>query len=110
MKEIIAFAVLFLLCIFAFFMSIRSFKEKGFLFNNAYIYANSKEREKMNKKPYYRQSGVVFLLIGIIFMLNSFSMLLKIEWLSYLVIPIMIFTVIYAIVSSVIIERNNKKE
>lgn len=109
MKEIIAFAVLLLLCIFAFFMSIRSFKEKGFLFNNAYIHASIKEREKMNKKPYYRQSGVIFFLIGIIFMLNSFSLLLKIEWLSYLVIPIIILTMIYAIVSSVAIERNKKE-
>ena len=109
MKEIIAFAVLLLLCIFAFFMSIRSFKEKGFLFNNAYIHASIKEREEMNKKPYYRQSGVIFFLIGIIFMLNSFSLLLKIEWLSYLVIPIIILTMIYAIVSSVAIERDKKE-
>ena len=46
-------------------VSIRSFQNKGFLFNNAYIYASKKERGKMDKKPYYRQSAIVFLISSI---------------------------------------------
>ena len=39
MKEIITSCILFIIAIGAFIKSYRSFKEKGFLFNNAYIYA-----------------------------------------------------------------------
>ena len=67
MKEIVPAIILFAVSIFLFFMSVRSFMEKGFLFNNAYIYASKQEREKMNKKPHYRQSAIVFLLLGLIF-------------------------------------------
>ena len=66
MKEIVPASILFAVSIFLFFMSVRSFMEKGFLFNNAYIYASKQEREKMNKKPHYRQSAIVFLLIGLV--------------------------------------------
>lgn len=38
----------------AFVISYFQFKEKGFLFNNAYLYASKAERETMNKSPYYR--------------------------------------------------------
>ena len=60
MKEIITASILFGISFFAFVMSVRSFAEKGFLFNNAYIYATKQEREKINKKPHYRQSAIVF--------------------------------------------------
>ena len=108
MDEIIASSVLWVISAFAFFMSIRSFKEKGFLFNNAYIYASEQERETMNKKPYYRQSGVVFLLIGIVFLLNGFSIFFHTSLISYIAVAIIIIAIVYAIVSSVIIEKQNK--
>ena len=37
-------------------ISIIQFRQKGFLLNNAYIYASKEQRKKMDKKPYYRQS------------------------------------------------------
>ena len=109
MKEIICASILFLISAVSFFVSIRSFMEKGFLFNNVYIYASKQERETMNKKPYYRQSAIVFLLIGLIFLANAFIMLFKVDWIFYIVIAIMIITLIYAIASSITIERNNKR-
>ncbi|MBF4691515.1 DUF3784 domain-containing protein [Fusibacter sp. Q10-2] len=42
----------------AFIISYMQYKEKGFLFNNAYLYASKKERNEMNKKPHYRQSAL----------------------------------------------------
>ena len=45
-------------------LGIRQLLEKGYLLNNAWIYASKEEREKMNKRPYYRQSGICFLMIG----------------------------------------------
>ena len=63
----------------------------------------------MNKKPYYRQSAVVFLLVGLIFLLNGFDLIFKTEWIFYSVIGVMIVAILYAITSSVKIEKNNKK-
>ena len=108
MKEIIVASILFAISIFLFFMSVRSFMEKGFLFNNAYIYSSKEEREKMNKKPHYHQSAIVFLLIGLIFLLNAIAVLLKENWIFYIVAAVVIVTLIYAIVSSITIEKNNK--
>ena len=82
--------------------------QKGFIFNNTYIYASKKEREDMDKKPHYHQSGVVFLLIGFIFLLNGFDLLFKTDWILYVVITIVVLTLIYAIISSVVIEKNKK--
>ena len=108
MKEIIISSILFLVAVGAFIMSYYSFKEKGFLFNNAYIYASKQERETMDKKPHYRQSAIVFLLIGVIFLLNGVSVLLAANWIFFLVIAIAIAAIVYAIVSSIAIERRKK--
>ena len=102
--------VLFLLAIFAFVLSIRSFCEKGFLLNNSYLYASKQERESMDKKPYYQQSAIVFLLIGCIFTLNGFAISLRIDWLSYIAVAVIFGTIVYAIASSVAIERNKKQK
>ena len=110
MKEIIIASILFAVSVFLFFMSARSFMEKGFLFNNAYIYASKQEREKMNKKPHYRQSAIVFLLLGLLFLLIALAVLLEANWICYVGIALIIITLIYAIVSSVIIEKNNKQQ
>ena len=109
MKEIIIASILFAVSVFLFFMSVRSFMEKGFLFNNAYIYASKQEREKMNKKPHYRQSAIVFLLLGLIFLLNALAVLLKVNWIFYIGVAVVAITLIYAIVSSIIIEKTNKQ-
>ena len=109
MKEIIGAGILFLVSAVAFFMSIRSFMEKGFLLNNAYIYASRQEREAMNKTPHYRQSAIVFLLIGCVFLLNGLHVLLKADWILYMVAAMIVITLIYAIVSSIAIERNHKQ-
>ena len=93
--------IMFLIAVFAWILSIRSFLEKGFLLNNAYIYASKSEREKMDKKPHYRQSAVVFLLLGMVFALNGFAALFHVDWIYTLVIVCIISTIIYAIVSSI---------
>ena len=109
MKEIIIASILFAVSVFLFLMSVRSFMEKGFLFNNAYIYASKQEREKMNKKPHYRQSAIVFLLLGIVFLLLALAVLLEAYWISFVGVAVVIITLIYAIVSSIIIDKNNKQ-
>ena len=109
MGNIIGAIALGVIAVLCFVFSYLQFNEKGFLFNNAYIYASKQEREIMNKKPHYKQSGVVFLLIGIIFLINAIDMILQTGWLFYLVIGIAIIAIMYAIVSSVMIEKNKNK-
>lgn len=62
----------------------------------------------MNKKPYYRQSGIVFIMIGIIFLINAVEMVIDTGWLFYMVIVAAIIAIVYAIVSSVVIERGKR--
>lgn len=100
--------ILFVIAAVSFVMGIRSFMEKGFLLNNAYIHASEQEREAMNKKPYYRQSGIVFLLVGLIFLLNGFDLIFKTDWIFGVVIAIVVVVFVYAIASIVRIEKNNK--
>ena len=109
MGNIIAAGVLFFLSACAFVLSIRSFMEKGFLFNNAYLYASKQERETMNKKLHYRQSAVVFLFVGLIFLFSGFNALLKTRWMIYAVIALSIAALVYAIASGVRIERQGKQ-
>ena len=50
----------------------------------------------------------IFLLLGIIWLINAVDMVLQTEWLFYLFIVVAVITVIYAIGSSVIIEKNKR--
>lgn len=82
--------------------------EKGYLFNNAYLYATKAERIQMNKRPYYRQSAVVFMLMGILFLLTAVLALFYIKWIFYIVMAITAIMIVYAVGSSIIIEKRNK--
>ena len=50
-------------------VSLRHFRQKGFLLNNAYIYASKEERERGDYSPHYRQSAIVFLMIALQFLM-----------------------------------------
>ena len=90
-------------------ISVRSFKNQGFLFNNAYIYASKKERETMDKKPYYRQSAIVFLILCFAFIVIGVSVVLRNSRITLLEIPLILGAIIYAVVSSVQISKKEKK-
>lgn len=79
------------------------FRQKGFLFNNAYLFASKEERLHMNKKPHYRQSGVVFCLIGTLCALIAAQTVSKAGILIYFIAAVIAVTIIYAIVSSIVI-------
>ena len=96
-----------ILSVILFTISLLHMYEKGFLINNAYIYASKEEREKMNKKPYYRQSGIVFMFLGIISLLNAFNAELKTIGLFIAILVIVVITIVYAIVSTRSIEKEN---
>lgn len=108
MGNIIGAIILGVIAIACFIFSYLQFQEKGFLFNNAYIYVSKQERETMDKKPHYKQSGIVFIFIGIIFLINAIDTILQTGWLNFFVIGIAVIAIVYAIVSSLIIEKRKK--
>jgi len=109
MADILVAYALLAVSIFVFILSIRSFLEKGYLLNNAYIYASKKERETMDKTPYYRQTAVIFLFLGITFLSLGFAMLLDASWITYIAGAVILITLIYAIASSIVIEKRKNK-
>ena len=110
MATIIVAVILGAIAVICFIISYLQFHEKGFLFNNAYIYASKKERETMDKTPHYRQSGIVFALIGLTFLINTLILIIQIRWLFWLVVGIFVIALVYAVVSSVIIEKRKQQK
>ena len=104
--EIVFAIVLFAIAGLLLILGIRSFMERGFLLNNAYIYATKEERKTMDKKPYYRQSAVVFCILSIAFVIIGLSVLFRNGKIGLLVIPLGVAAIVFAVVSSV---RNNKR-
>ncbi len=106
--EIVIAVIVLLIAVCSFVISFFQFREKGFLFNNAYIFASKAQRSKMDKKPHYRQSAVIFALIGVIFLLLAIEVLAKTGWLLYVELVAIVIAIVFAIVSSIIIERKKK--
>lgn len=98
---IVLFSFSFILLVWG----VLSLFNKGFLFNNAYIYANKKEREQMNNKPYYIQTGIVFILLSIASCLEGFNALLRYDVFFVLFIIIIVVTLVFAIASTIYIDK-----
>ena len=90
------------------FGGVRQLSEKGYLFNNAWIWASESERQTLDKRPYYRQSGTVFLLMAGMWLFIGLYVLLE---SSIMMLPsalCMTAATIYAVVSSARIDRQQK--
>ena len=103
--ELITVIFLFAAAVLLLSLSLRHFLERGYLLNNAYIYASKKERQTMDRKPYYRQSAIVFGILGIVFIVIALSVLNHNSRILILEGLLMAGLVIYAVVSSVLISR-----
>lgn len=108
MGSIIGASILSIAALASFVLSYRQYNEKGPLLNNAYIYASEQDREKINKKPYFKQSSIVFLLVGIIFLILAVDMLLKTTWLVFCSISVAVAAIIYSIISSSKMEKEKR--
>ncbi len=108
--EFIAAIIVFIMAGILFLLGIRHFAERGVLLNNAYLYASEKERRAMDKKPYYRQSAIVFCLLGIVFVIIGLAVIFQNSKLFLLEAVFIAAAVIYAIVSSVKISKRKKNE
>ena len=97
------------IALICYILSLLQFLGKGFLLNNAYIYAGKRERDAMDKRPYYKQSAIVFLLLGALFSVNVLDAILKTDWLIFVAIGIVFSAIFYAILSSILIEKQKNK-
>lgn len=111
--QIICCIIFLALAIGVFVISYFQFKEKGYLFNNAYFWASKEARKRMDadkesKRLYYHQSGFVFMLIGIICLTVAFYIATDWIWMYVAFGISVIITVVYAVVSSVKILLTNR--
>jgi len=109
MTEIIVACVIFVFAGVWVCFGVRSLCQKGFLFNNAYIYASKKQREQMDKKPYYQQTGVAFILIGGLFVIFGLDVVFKTGWIWLFGILYGLAIGVWAVVSTVTIEKRKKQ-
>ena len=89
-------------------LGIMQLLKKGPLINNAWIYADDEQRRTMDKATYYRQSGIVFSMIGIQFGMLGVFCLTQMHIFMYMEFAVIGLVVIYAIISSVMIDRKKK--
>ena len=84
MNNIISIFIVLILFLICLTISILQLSCKGPLLNNAYLFVSKKERENMNKKPHYRQTGIVFLFLSAIFLCLLINIIFKIKILGYI--------------------------
>ena len=70
---------------------------------------SKKERETMNKKPYYRQTAVIFFMMGIVFLVLGLAIFLDAFWFTYIAEAVILIILIYAVASSIVIEKGKKQ-
>ena len=107
--EMITSIIVFFIAGVLLLFSIRSFLQRGFLLNNAYIYASKDERKTMNKKPYYRQSAIVFCVLSALFLVIGLSLVFQNDKVLLLEIPLIVGVIFYAILSTVQINKRTKR-
>ena len=81
-------------------IAVLQFMNIGFPFNTAYLFSSQIVRDTMDKKPYFRQSGIVFLMITAIFIFMGIDLTKGYGWSFLLEIAMMIATVVYIIKSN----------
>lgn len=59
----------------------------------------------MDKSPHYRQSAIVFLWLFVIFVVIGIYSIIHMKWLLMMEVIIMLAVTIYAIVSSITINK-----
>ena len=107
--ELIVAIIMFIFAGICAFISFRQFAEKGVPFNNAYLYASKEERKRMNLKPHFRQSAIVFCFLTAVFIIIGLAIVFQNDKIQLIEIPVIAGAIIYAIASSIRIEKNNKR-
>ncbi len=104
----IASAILFFIVAVCAVIAIRSYRQKGLLLNNAFLHASKKEREEMDKAPYYRQTAVVFSLLACNFLSQGIYALTYKRFFSIMGNVLLLFAIVYAVNSTKAIEEEKR--
>ena len=108
MAEKFLIIILFIISAGSFAASCSYFKEKGFLLNNAYLFASKRSGKKWTKIPLPAVSSHLSADWNYI-LLNTVQMIFNIGWLFYAVLAVTIAAVIYAVISTVKIEKRKSR-
>ena len=79
--------------------SILAFMGKEIILNDTYIKASKETREKMNKKAYCVQTGIIFMFLFVVSLCNALRFILHIKWFTYISLFFLVIGIIYTIVS-----------
>ena len=63
---------------------------------------------ELNKKPYYIQTGIVFVLLSILCALEGFYVLYKNIVFFILILVLVFILIVFAIASTIVIKKNKK--
>ena len=91
--------ILIFLTIASLVFSILNFAGIDAILDDAYIKASPEEREKMDKKAYRLQSGIIFLLLSLMSLCNLLRAVLHLPLFTYIAFAIAIGGIVYAIIS-----------
>ncbi len=101
--------ILFAMSFICVIISVFQFKEKGIPLNNEYIWASKNDRDNMadsDKRPYFKQSAIVFLLLGLMCGFLGLAQQLRLNWLFIISNLLIVVVIVYAVCSSVYIAKN----
>ena len=101
-------AIFSILMLASFILSLLDFIKKGIILDDNYVFASKEARERMDKKAYYLQSAIVFLLLGVMFLFHTLRLLLDIVWFTYAAFVIAFVAIVYVIVSHYAIKKKAK--
>ena len=104
----IAFVILLALMILCFVLALLGFLEIGVIIDDHYVFASKEKRKKMDKKPYYRQSGILFFCLGLLFLMYLLRLLTGIGYFAYIAVGVWSVALVYVIISHYAIRRNQK--
>ena len=108
--QIIVGVVFFVLAALMVLLAVRHFKCRGYCFNNAYIWASKEERESGDFTPYYKQSGVVFLMLAVLSVIEGLYIILMLRPLIFGQIVTVEVMFCYAVSSTVRIGKENREK
>lgn len=104
-EQTIVLIIILAVVAYLIYLSVRHFLQKGRLFNNAFLYVDPEEREKLGKKPYYIQTAVVLLLLALGLLSSAFNLMFDIhifEILSYVMFG---GALVFSIASTMLINK-----
>lgn len=109
-QTLIAQIAVFVIAALCLLLSVMSFLEKGVLINNAWLWASKEEKARMDKRPYYRQSAVIFLILTGVFASLGVHFITNAGIFMYISIALAVTAICYVIASSVKISLAGRKQ